>query len=313
MVANPEICRANGRRSRGPTTLRGKAIASKNSTRHGLLSQKPPLLLTEDLTTFQSFMQALIDEYQPQTATEHLLVQQVAMGWLRLHRVWSAEAASVNLVILRQEQTKQYPTRRHDDEENLIELTHGKKTNFHPDVLVEERKLIKFLIKETELFASSLPKRNPRKWQNIAQLIELFKDALEKVTKQYPGKSVPQTAKFSTQDAFIGKLRQIKETEQEADSLWWKTLQMKEHWLGFRDVKFFREKSRRLVSACSERLLEIDEILLSIKKVEQSKAEAVFQGLAIPERSEQLTRYEKHANRQLHDALDRLQAIKQQR
>ena len=313
MVASPEIARINGKKSRGPVTERGRALAAKNATRHGLLSQKPPLLITEDLTTFQSLMQALIDEYQPQTPTEHLLVQQLGMAWLRLHRVWSAEAASVNLCILRQQQTLQYPTRCHDDEENLLELTHGKTTNFHPDVLVEERKLINFLIKETELFASSLPKRNPRQWQNTAQLIELFKDALEKVTKQYPGKSVPQTAKFSTQEAFLKKLRQIKQTEQEADSLWWKTLQMKEHWLGFRDVRFFLEKSQQLVSACSERLLEIDEILGNIKKVEHSVALAVSQGLAVPERAEQLTRYEKHVNRQLHDALNMLNSIRQQR
>ena len=313
MVAEPEICRVNGRCSRGPTTLRGKAIAAKNSTRHGLLSQKPPLLITEDLTTFQSLMQALIDEYQPQTPTEHLLVQKLAMAWLRMYRVWNAEAASANLGILRQHQTKQYQTRCHDDEENLVELTHGRKTNLHPDVLVEERKLIEFLTKETELFIASLPKRNPRQWQNTAQLIELFKDALEKVVNDYPLKQVPLTPKFSTQDAFLKKLKQIRETEQELDSLWWKTLQMKDHCLGSRDVGFYREKSQQLVLACSERLLEIDETLANVQKLEHSITEAVTQTLAIPEKAEQLTRYEKHINRQLHDALNTLNSIQQQR
>jgi len=41
-------------------------------------------------------MQGLIDEYQPVSLTEHLLVQQVAMGWLRLHRLWGVEAAIAN-------------------------------------------------------------------------------------------------------------------------------------------------------------------------------------------------------------------------
>jgi hypothetical protein len=88
MVASPEICRANGRKSCGPVTARSKEIAAKNATKHGILAKTPPILVTEDLETFQGIVQGLIDEYQPQGATEHLLIQQVAMGWLRLHRLW---------------------------------------------------------------------------------------------------------------------------------------------------------------------------------------------------------------------------------
>ena len=62
---------------------------------------------------------------------------------------------------------------------------------------------------------------------------------------------------------------------------------------------------------CSQRLLEIDEILSNINKQEQSEAEAVLQGLVIPKNSELLNRYEKHINRNLYDALDRLQVIQQ--
>lgn len=312
MVANPEICRANGRRSRGPITLRGKALASKNSIRHGLLAEKAPLLITEDLETFQGIVQGLVQQYQPQTPTENLLVQQVAMGWLRLHRLWSAEAALANLAILRQ-QTKQYPIRRHNDEENLLELAHGQKTKFHPDILTEEKKIIQYLLKETEDFASTLPRRNPRNWENIAELKEIFKDSLKKTIEEYPCKQVPLTAEFSTQNTFIRKLRQIEEEEREANSLWWKTVQMKEHWLGFRDVKFFREKSQELILACSERLLEIDEILSNINEQEQTKAELSAQGSSIPEKSELFNRYERHINRSLYDALDRLKALQQQR
>ena len=71
MVASPEISRANGRKSRDPVTEMGKAIASKNATKHGLLSQTPPLVINEDLENFQGIMQGLLDEYQPQTPTEH--------------------------------------------------------------------------------------------------------------------------------------------------------------------------------------------------------------------------------------------------
>ena len=74
MVATPEINRLNGRKSRDPVTKRGKAIASKNATKHGILAKTLPILLTEDLETFQGIVQGLIDEYQPQGATEHLLI-----------------------------------------------------------------------------------------------------------------------------------------------------------------------------------------------------------------------------------------------
>lgn len=109
MVASPEISRANGRKSRGPVTEMGKAIASKNATKHGLLSQKPPLVIGEDLESFQGIMQGLLDEYQPQTPTEHLLVQKIAMGWLRLHRLWGVEAAIANVSILQQKMEQKYP------------------------------------------------------------------------------------------------------------------------------------------------------------------------------------------------------------
>jgi len=53
-------------------------------------------------------VQGLIDEYEPSTASEHLLIQQVAMGWLRLHRLWGAEAAIANQAMLRIERSTLY-------------------------------------------------------------------------------------------------------------------------------------------------------------------------------------------------------------
>lgn len=70
MAESHEICRINGAKSRGPITQRGKAIASYNSTRHGLLAEKPPILASEDLETFQGLVQSLVDYYQPEGAVE---------------------------------------------------------------------------------------------------------------------------------------------------------------------------------------------------------------------------------------------------
>src|SRR5687768_3416386 len=97
MVATPEINRANSLKSTGPRSARGKAIASMNAQKHGLLAASPPLVQGEDLETFSGVMQALVDEHQPQGPTEFLLVQQLAMAHLRLHRLWGAEAAIARL------------------------------------------------------------------------------------------------------------------------------------------------------------------------------------------------------------------------
>jgi hypothetical protein len=60
MSCPPEVSRVNGAKSRGAITKRGKAIASRNATKHGLLAQQPPILASEDLETFQGIVQSLI-------------------------------------------------------------------------------------------------------------------------------------------------------------------------------------------------------------------------------------------------------------
>lgn len=95
-----EISRQNGAKSRGAVSQRGKAISSQNATKHGLLSNKSPLLISENLTLFESILQGLTEDYQPQSTIENLLIQQAAMGWLRLWRLWTVEAATINSKLL---------------------------------------------------------------------------------------------------------------------------------------------------------------------------------------------------------------------
>lgn len=178
---------------------------------------------------------------------------------------------------------------------------------------MEEKKLLQSLIQETEGFVSALPRRNPRHWESLTELVELYTHSLAAVLEDYPGKQVPSTASFTTRDAFIQKLRHIRETEQQADSLWWKVRQMKDCWLSYRDVAVYREKSQELVLVSSRRLLEIDGILADICRLKQSSDDATLQALAIPEKCEQLSRYERHINRTLSTALDRLMSIQERR
>lgn len=184
---------ATGSKSCGPRSERGKAIAACNATKHGLLSTKPPLVAGEDLETFQGIVQGLIDEHQPQTPTEQLLVQQMAMAWLRLHRLWSVEAAIVNQQLL---PPATYSEREHDNREELLELALGRKTEFHPDNLVLERQILQGVL--SEITVESLPKRKLKgfktdweDWKRTAQRL------LGKAWKEYPCKEPPASVLYS--------------------------------------------------------------------------------------------------------------------
>ena len=74
-------------------------------------------------------IQGLIDEYQPETPTEHMLIQQIAMGWLRLHRLWSVEAATGNIEVLQAKRDRMnvYHPKKVDDSIASIVREHKEK------------------------------------------------------------------------------------------------------------------------------------------------------------------------------------------
>jgi hypothetical protein len=75
----------------GPTTPAGKAKVSKNALTHGLRARK--WLTTEEQEDFAALMQDLVNEYQPQTATEQLMVERIAVGMTKLRRLQQVEDA----------------------------------------------------------------------------------------------------------------------------------------------------------------------------------------------------------------------------
>jgi hypothetical protein len=77
--------RANAQLSTGPKTEQGLAISSQNHTVHGLTRHNGSfkLLASENQSEFDSFKQSLLDEHQPITATEGILVTSMAEShWL---------------------------------------------------------------------------------------------------------------------------------------------------------------------------------------------------------------------------------------
>ena len=91
--------RANGKKSQGPVTPEGKTRSSANARRHCLSTTEPARLAESVCLTNESPAQyiqlheALIAEHLPSTATELLLVEEMAVARWRVRRAWVMETA----------------------------------------------------------------------------------------------------------------------------------------------------------------------------------------------------------------------------
>src|SRR5690349_10449345 len=65
--------RQNAQHSTGPRTPEGKSRASQNARKHNLTSTTPPRDLLTD-STYQLSKQELVEEFQPTTPAQRLLV-----------------------------------------------------------------------------------------------------------------------------------------------------------------------------------------------------------------------------------------------
>ena len=92
--------RANGRKTRGPVTPEGKARSAANAIRHGLASTHracySTCLANESPAEFMLLYEALVAEFAPATAAEHLIIHEMAVSRWRLHRNWSYETAALD-------------------------------------------------------------------------------------------------------------------------------------------------------------------------------------------------------------------------
>ncbi|MEP0925360.1 hypothetical protein [Leptolyngbya sp. ST-U4] len=291
MVASPEVCRRNGAKSKGAVTARGKAIASRNATKHGLLAKQPPLLITEDLATFESLVQGLIDHYQPQNPTEHFLIQQVAMGMVKQHRLWSVEVAIANLEILKAQQEAQFPDLvvppRVKVESDLLE-----KRIPPQQVLTKEREILKRLI--------SLLDEDMRLLKTDPHFQMWFEGVQESVGSAY----YPHD-----------RTAPVYQAQDELD-LWldqW-TFEHKEQPYS-EPLPSAEEVVTRITQVqqlARERIQAIEQLSAEHKALEArlSQTKVASKGM---QQQELFSRYQRSINRELYEALDRLEAIQQRK
>src|SRR6266446_3379212 len=112
MVSNlkSETARANGAKSRGPTTDEGKEKSSRNSLKHGLTAGNGNILLDcEDPGQFDEVLNKLFGIHEPATPAETDLVEEmVACRW-RTRRMWTIETGLLNAEILNQQSKTDTP------------------------------------------------------------------------------------------------------------------------------------------------------------------------------------------------------------
>ena len=99
--AQLNAARANGRKSKGPVSLEGKANSSRNSLRHGILANTV-VLETESPDRFLQLLATLIQEFRPETETERSLVENMAVCRWRQLRLWGMEKAGLSFEMRKQ-------------------------------------------------------------------------------------------------------------------------------------------------------------------------------------------------------------------
>lgn len=84
----------NAKRSTGPRTPGGKAKASKNAMKHGILSQNL-VILHENQEEFHELLDNLMAAHNPENQSELLLVEKMGIALWKQRRLISAEAAEI--------------------------------------------------------------------------------------------------------------------------------------------------------------------------------------------------------------------------
>jgi hypothetical protein len=90
--------RRNARKSTGPATDLGKAVAKFNSLKHGMTASTA-VLPYEDADSYAQLREAFIDTYKPANAVEASLVETIANSYWRLLRVRRVETAALDMGI----------------------------------------------------------------------------------------------------------------------------------------------------------------------------------------------------------------------
>ncbi len=109
MVSNlkSETARANGAKSRGPTTAEGKEKSSRKCDQatavHSPAVVHYPFLDCEDPAQFDETLDKLLGIHEPATPAENDIVEEMVAARWRIRRMWTIETGLLNAEILTQQ------------------------------------------------------------------------------------------------------------------------------------------------------------------------------------------------------------------
>ncbi len=105
-----ETARANGAKSRGPTTDEGKEKSSRNAIKHGLTAGNGNILLDcEDPDQFDEVLNKLLGIHEAATPAETDLVEEMFAARWRTRRMWTIETGLLNAEVLTQQSKTDTP------------------------------------------------------------------------------------------------------------------------------------------------------------------------------------------------------------
>jgi hypothetical protein len=81
----------------GPKTNAGKAVSSKNSTKHGLTSKTPSSLKEKEIVS--AYIQELTTYYKPESPLEKIQIERIAICKAKLDRLYEVEGLQLDLVM----------------------------------------------------------------------------------------------------------------------------------------------------------------------------------------------------------------------
>ena len=105
-----DTARANGAKSSGPKTPEGLEKSSRNALRHGFTAHSSITLQYENPEEFQKILTDYRAAYQPGTAAEEDLVDQMVAARWRIRRIWVIETGLLDaeIALRRPEVKKKY-------------------------------------------------------------------------------------------------------------------------------------------------------------------------------------------------------------
>jgi len=162
--------RHNSRKSTGPKSVGGKAVASRNATRHGILSSSL-FLPDEDPATFQQLFEELAKTFNPVDTLEMVLVEKIAVAIWKQRRIVAAETAAITL---NRQDPKLFKSVNNSLDKYMPydKVTTDDLTPLEPVYVTWSETIIKEwnkLVQEDgqEITVKEMKKKAPQSWQNL--------------------------------------------------------------------------------------------------------------------------------------------------